>query len=320
MKNYLTAFEASASIILIGLAAWSCGRAQDQTSTTEQINNTKGGTHVKIAGTNVYVIPPEGFLMTATAEGMFDPSSAARITVTQRERPFDGQINKPDQTDNVIDQHRISINQYEGYYKTVRREKSFLRDVLTFGNNNVTVTLVAEIPTKDSVTINKVRTAMRSVVLLDEKLSDPSDDAVFKVDVKKTNLKFARLINGMLIYTESGDMISSSRFGFVVAFVYAMSGTPDRYETISQKYAREELYYKDVEIKESKPITIDEISGYEITAEGINSTSNAYEVLYLVTLFTENGAYTMVGSASERFEENLTMFKQVARTFHVKEK
>ncbi len=275
---------------------------------------------MKIAGTNVYVIPPEGFLMTATAEGMFDPSSAARITVTQRERPFDGQINKPDQTDNVIDQHRISINQYEGYYKTVRREKSFLRDVLTFGNNNVTVTLVAEIPTKDSVTINKVRTAMRSVVLLDEKLSDPSDDAVFKVDVKKTNLKFARLINGMLIYTESGDMISSSRFGFVVAFVYAMSGTPDRYETISQKYAREELYYKDVEIKESKPITIDEISGYEITAEGINSTSNAYEVLYLVTLFTENGAYTMVGSASERFEENLTMFKQVARTFHVKEK
>jgi hypothetical protein len=319
MKNYLTAFEASASIILIGIAALSCGGSRDQAATTEQINNAKGGTHVKIAGTNVYIIPPEGFLMTATAEGMFDPSSAARITVTQRERPFDGVLNKPDPTDNIIDQHRLSINQYEGYYKTVGQEKSFLRDVLAFGNDNVTVTLVAEIPTKDSVVINKVRTAMRTVVLLDEKLPDPSDDAIFKVDVKKTSLKFARLINRMLIYTESGDMISSSRFGFIVAFNPAMSGTPDRHEAISQKYAREELYYKNLEIKESKPITIEEMSGYEITAEGTNSRSNAYEVLYLVTLFTKDGAYTMLGSASERFDDNLTMFKQVARTFHLKE-
>src|SRR6185503_7939105 len=100
-------------------------------------------------------------------------------------------------------------NQYEGSYLSVRKEGEFLKERLTFGNQNVTVTLLGEVPPSDTGLVNKVRAAMRSVVLLDEKLPDPSDDAIFKVDTKNTKLKFARLINGMLIYTESGNMISA---------------------------------------------------------------------------------------------------------------
>jgi hypothetical protein len=306
--------------ILIFLAVSSCGRTQDKADDIKQINNTKGDKHVKIAGTNVYIIPPEGFLMTATEEGVFDPSSGARITVTQRHRSFNGQLNKPELTEHLIDQHLVRVNQYQGYYQSIREGEAFLREVLTFGNDNVTVTLIAEIPSRNSEIINKVRAAMQSVVLLDEKLPDPSDDAIFKVDINNTNLKFARFINGMLLYTESGNMISSSAFAFFVAFKYAFTGPADRQETIAQQYLREELYYKDVEITESKPITIDGISGYEITARGIHSVSKSQDILYLVTLFAKDGAYTMLGSASEQFEDNLAMFKRVARTFHLKEK
>src|SRR5688572_18621970 len=122
----------------------SCGRTQDKADINKQINNTKGDQHVKIAGTNVYIIPPENFLMTATAEGMFDPLSGARITVTQRERPFDSQSSNTEQPDVYIDRHKVRVNQYEGNYLSVSKEGEFLKERLTFGNQNVTVTLLGE--------------------------------------------------------------------------------------------------------------------------------------------------------------------------------
>jgi len=209
------------------------------------------------------------------------------------------------------------VNHYKGFSKSIR-EKDFAKEILNFGNDHVTVTLTATIPGADSAIINKVRIAIRSVVLLDEKLPDPSDDAIYKVDVQDTPLKFARLINGMLIYTESGDMLSASRFNFIVASKYITDATPDKQKTIAEEYLRNELHYKDIRIKESKPVTIDGFSGYEFTAEGTQMDANTHDLMYLVMLFDNSNAYAIFGTATEDFESSETMFRQVAQTFHLK--
>lgn len=54
---------------------------------------------------------------------------------------------------------------------------------------------------------------------------------------------------------------------------------------------------------------MDGISGYELVAEGTNTTDGAREFIYEVMLFSENGYYIMVGSAKADFDSNLGLFK-----------
>jgi hypothetical protein len=73
--------------------------------------------------------------------------------------------------------------------------------------------------------------------------------------------------------------------------------------------------YADLELDENKinEIEIDGISGYEIVGEGLDK-NGAKELVYEVMLFTDNGYYIIVGTAKNDFEQNLQLFKKVART------
>jgi hypothetical protein len=301
-------------IILVVTLLVSCGKS----TITEQINIAKSDKHIKIAGTNVYVIPPAGFGPTATAEELVDFSTAARISISQQATPFSSSNDVQEVNDSTT-RKDIRVNQYEGIYVSTWVNETFLKEALSFGNDNVTVRVAATIPTADTVVINKVRLALRSVVLVDEKIPDPSDDAAFKVDISKTNLKFTRLINGMLIYTESGSMLGESNFSFVVAFSYGMTATPERYEAVAEEYLRTEIYYNDIRIRSSVAVTIDGKPGYAITAEGTQTDTHTKDLIYLVVLYKNDGAYVMLGTASKDVEDNLKMFTQVAGTFYVKD-
>jgi len=61
-------------------------------------------------------------------------------------------------------------------------------------------------------------------------------------------------------------------------------------------------------------IEIDGISGYEIVGEGLDKTNGTRELVYQVMLFTDDGYYIMVGTTKNDFEQNLELFKKVAKT------
>jgi hypothetical protein len=74
--------------------------------------------------------------------------------------------------------------------------------------------------------------------------------------------------------------------------------------------------YSDLKIDENKisEIQIDGISGYEIVGEGLDKSNGTKELVYQVMLFTDNGYYIIVGTTKNDFEQNLELFKKVART------
>ena len=67
-----------------------------------------------------------------------------------------------------------------------------------------------------------------------------------------------------------------------------------------------------------KPITLSGLSGYEITAEGVDRKKGTPEQAYQVMLFVDNSYYILFGSSEGDFENNLKVFKKLVRTFKVK--
>ena len=68
-------------------------------------------------------------------------------------------------------------------------------------------------------------------------------------------------------------------------------------------------------IKEINNITIDNLKGYEIIADGKTKDDNS-ELVYQVMLFNDKGDYyIIVGIAKEEFQKNLDTFKKIAKTF-----
>jgi hypothetical protein len=74
--------------------------------------------------------------------------------------------------------------------------------------------------------------------------------------------------------------------------------------------------YTELKINEDKinEIEIDGISGYEITAEGLEKTNGKKELVYQVMLYIDNGYYMIIGTAKTDFDTNLELFKKVAKT------
>ena len=68
-------------------------------------------------------------------------------------------------------------------------------------------------------------------------------------------------------------------------------------------------------IKEVKEVTIDNLKGYEIVAEG-KSKDDKTELVYQVMLFNDKGEYYIIlGQAKEDREKNLATYRSIAGTF-----
>ena len=63
-------------------------------------------------------------------------------------------------------------------------------------------------------------------------------------------------------------------------------------------------------VKEIKEISIDNLTGYEIVADG-KTKDDKPEIVYQVMLFNDKGDYyIIVGQAKEEFQNNLETFKK----------
>jgi hypothetical protein len=161
-----------------------------------------------------------------------------------------------------------------------------------------------------------IRESMFSVVYESGLTVDPLSAVSFTVDTENTKLKFGKSMTGMLLYTVDGKVPTESndKTTFIVGLSLANVQTGDKKLTAITRLKR--MPYTDLKIDENEisEIEIDGISGYEIVGEGLDKTNGTKEFIYQVMLFTDNGYYIMVGTTKNDFEQNLELFKKVAKT------
>ena len=160
---------------------------------------------------------------------------------------------------------------------------------------------------------------MLSVLYESQLTVDPLAAVPFTVNTEDTKLKFAKSISGTLLYTVDGKVPTDShdKTSFIVGLSLANLETVDKKLTAISRMKRRP--YTDLIINENSvnEVEIDGISGYEIIGEGVDK-SDAKELVYQVMLFTDNGYYIILGAAKDNFEQNLELFKKVARTLRRK--
>jgi hypothetical protein len=173
--------------------------------------------------------------------------------------------------------------------------------------------VVASCPVAHQNLAAELKAAVLSVVYDGQKPEDPLERTRFRIDVGGTEFKLAKQVAGSLIYTFDGN-IPTQRPVLVVASSMGQVAVADQKQYAinrMRKFPQGETY----KIQTTDPITFNGLPGYEIVADGLTKEGKS-ELLYQLMLFAPDGQYyILVGTTTENREKNLTIFRQVGKTF-----
>jgi len=277
---------------------------------------------IKIAGTKCSLIPPNGFVPATAFSGFQNEETGASIMIN--ELPAAYQSIADDLTSDaldsrgmtLIDKQTIDFNGSSAtllYLSQPANGTTYLKQMLVFGDEAGTVLVNGIYPEESKDIEPEIKEAILSTVYDKSQDDNPLDAAAFSVDIKDSDFQLIKYMSGNLLYSTDGK-IPTEKPTLIVGNSIA------KVSPINQKKYSEERLKKlprgeSNVIKEIKEITIDNLKGFEIIADG-KTKDNKPELVYQVMLFNENGDYYLIlGHTKEAFDKYLKSFKTIAKTF-----
>jgi hypothetical protein len=277
---------------------------------------------IKVPGTKCSLIPPDGFVASATFGGFQNQETGSSIMVN--ELPFSYKILAASFTPEdlksrgmtLIKKQTIKFNGSEATLLDVTQEAygtTYLKQILLFGDSNIAVVVNGIYPQSSKELETKIKDALLSTVYDSLQNDNPLEAVSFSIETKDSDFKLVKYLSGSLLYSVDGK-IPSEKPTIIVGISIAKVSAQNY-----KKYAEERLKQLplggEIAIKQSKEITIDNLKGYEIVANGKTKDGKA-ELIYQVMLFANNGDYYIfVGQTTENFDKYLESFKEIAKTF-----
>lgn len=291
------------------------------------INNQLSARHQRIAGTNLFMIVPDGFIPSNSFQGFQQSSSGSSLLVAEVPGPFAeliaGFTPEALKSKGVIvkEKEMLTINGKKGVlFTTLQQANStdYTKYILLLANGKTTFMVNGIFPKLLAQLDKPMREALLSIVHHKGKAIDPLEGISFEINVQETKLKFAQNLTGSLLYTVDGKVptLSEDKTTFIVGL-----GTTPLPENMSEKEAAmnrlNKLPYTNLSIDEtaSGEVFVDGMKGYEIVAYGPLKDGNLSGVVYQMMLFNAQGYCLIIGTSTTELKENLSLFKHVARTF-----
>ena len=278
--------------------------------------------HVKIAGTKCSIIPPNGFVAATNFNGFQNAETGSSIMINELPAPYqqivDGFTSEALKARGMtlINKQTIDFNNSKATLFKVTQTAggtTYLKQILMFGAGNGTVMVNGIYPEASQGTESKITEALLSTVYNTSQDDNPLEAASFTINVEGTEFKATKFMSGSLLYTTDGK-IPTDKPTLIVGTSLAKVPAANQKQYAQQRLKqlpRGELSV----IKEINEITIDNLNGYEIVADGKTADNNP-ELVYQVMLFNDQGDYYIIlGKAKENIDNNLRTYKKVARTF-----
>lgn len=281
--------------------------------------------HVIISGTKCSILPPKDFLVSTSFSGLQNIEKGASIMIN--ELPTSYQYMSDNITADalkakgmmLISKKIIEFNNSKATFFVVRQEENgvkYLKQLLIFGDETVTVMVNGIYPEKNKSIAEEIMNSILSVSYNVNQNDNPLATIGFEIDVSDTDFKFTKYFSGTILYTIDGKIPTDKPVLMVGNSLSKV--TPKDYKQYSIERLKKMPNGENTILKSVNSITIDNIEGYEIVATNKNENLQE-EIIYQVMLYTDNSDYYMiVGIASEDKDENLKLFKDIAKTFHVK--
>ncbi len=221
-----------------------------------------------------------------------------------------------------LDRQTVDFNSSKATLVKVSQQSAgttYMKQMLLFGDSMKTILVNGTYPEESKNIENAIKTSLLSISYNEDQNDDPLEVVAFSIDVTGSDFKFTKNISGTLLYTTDGEIPTKSAYQTSII----LSPSPGSVATTDKKQVSIAMLKQMVRgesniPKEINPITINNLKGFEIVADGKNA-NNQKELVYVVTLFKESGeCYLFRGSTSGKFDLYLTVFRKIARTFKLK--
>ena len=278
--------------------------------------------HIKVPGTKCSLIPPAGFVAATTFSGFQDAETGASIMINELPAPYQSMVDGftaealQSRGMTLTKKQTIDLNGAKATLLNLTQSANgttYLKQMLIFGDAKGTVLVNGIYPEASKEIEAKINEALLSTVYNQAQNDNPLEAASFTIDTKDTEFKIIKYMSGSLLYSTDGK-IPTEKPTLIVGNSIAKAPSQNQ-----KKYSEERLKKlprgEQNVIKEINEITIDNLKGYEIVANGKTKDDKA-ELIYQVMLFDENGDYyIIIGQTKEDFDKYLENFRKVAKTF-----
>lgn len=290
----------------------------------QQIENKLTDAYQNIKGTKVSLVPPDGFNGASNFQGFQQNESGATIMLLDIPGPY-AMVSKGVTKETMLSKgvevssiENLTINGLPALFLTGTQNaygNVYTKYILVFGSDFETIMINGAVPQNLQQIAQNVKKSILTVYYEAGKKVDPLDAIDFKLDVSKTKLKFAKSVSGSLIYTVDGELPTKStdKTDLIAGKSFSKVNAQDKKLLAMNRIKQMPLNVENIEF--TNEITIDGISGYEISASGINKETGKQESIYQVMLFSDNLYYMLLGTTNDVTPKSINEIKTAIRTF-----
>ena len=264
----------------------------------------------KVSGTKCSLIPPSGFVTATTFSGFQNEETGASIMINELPTPYQSLVDGftaealKSRGMTLIKKQTIDFNGSKATLINLTQSANgttYIKQMLVFGDTKGTVLVNGIYPEVSKEIEAQIKEALLSTVYNSLQNDNPLEAATFTIDVKDTDFKLIKYMSGSLLYSTDGK-IPTEKPTIIVGNSIAKIPSQNQ-----KKYSEERLKKlpqgEQNIIKEIQEITIDNLKGFEIVANG-KTKDNKAELVYQVMLFNDKGDYYIfVGQSQEEFEK-----------------
>ncbi|MEA3444589.1 MAG: hypothetical protein U9R19_07655 [Bacteroidota bacterium] len=281
--------------------------------------------YVEIPGTRVSLFPPDGFYKANKFAGLKNPEYGASIMIAEMDKAFhiikDGFTKEgfASQGMDLLNNSLVFIGNEKALLYKARKKSGdiqFSKWILIFGNDTSTIMISGTFPDSfDSNMSGIIENCLLSAHFNPGKKISSEASLGFSINTKETKLKFAKSFPGTLVYTVDGNFPCRTSDGATLKIGSSLGKVEIENP---RKYVLERLNALPYLIQgepQLMDIKIDNLSGYEIIAYGVDKTSGINILIYQVFLFSHSSYYLLLGTAHNNFDSNLKLFIDVVSNF-----
>lgn len=296
----------------------------------QNIGNEKMPNHQNIKGTQVWLVPPVGFVLSTDYKGFKDTTDKmSMIMVTEMKGPyseiskaFDG--SRPLPNIEVKETKNLQIGKHNATSVTIEQSANgliFKKIILIIDDSTQTV-MINSIFLKDSVALGtNIEKSMQSVFYDDNQIVDSRGSLDYTIDEVNTNLKFSSVMGNAMIFTLDGKTPTQAKnkLSFVIDKSYANAEISNQKMFCLSRLKK--MSYESTKIdleKGLKEVEIGGLKGYELFAKAYKKEGIFQECVYQIILFAPKNYFIMLGTYEDETSENIETLKKITRTFKLK--
>ncbi len=292
----------------------------------QSLNDLKAPTedHQQIPGTQVYLIPPEGFDSSPNFKGFQNPADpTSMIIAVEIPGPY-AEVSAGFKEDQLLSRGMdlktkkdIQVNGFQGLWIDLDQEAngmSFSKHVLIYGDSLATM-LINGVFVTDSVQLGKaIRESLQTIVLDRELEVNPREILDYTLDESGTNLRYLNVMGNAMLFNRDGltPTESEDKATLIVdkSFAEVNITDPESFcvSRLSQ-YPNSFEYMREHGLEE---IEIDGLKGYGLYALNEKLEEEAYQLI----LFREEGGYFLFfGSYKPEAEQAKADIMKLIKSF-----